>query len=179
VSLTIAGALTPNLLKAVRAVNRPVGPRLERNPRFLPAVAANGAEHLALVSVTATTAAGAAVAVASAALGVASRRPAAGTAPGLVHEAPGRIEFLLACGKDERLAAVAAGQGLVCVGHADSSRKLLVGFRVSASRAWTACGSRATIGAGLRTEPRAMISDYGQGSQTSRRDLARLAGFDT
>src|SRR5438094_232155 len=113
-----------------------------------PAVPANGAEHLALVSVTATTAAGAAVAVASAALGVASRRPAAGTAPGLVHKAPGRIEFLLACGKDERLAAVAAGQGLVCVAHADSSRKLLVGFRVSASRAWTACGSRATIGAG-------------------------------
>src|SRR5581483_9227519 len=55
-ALAVAGPLAAHLLEAVGAVHGTVGPRLERDERLLAAVAAGGAEHLALTSVAAATA---------------------------------------------------------------------------------------------------------------------------
>jgi len=150
--LAVGGTLTADLLKTVRAVNRSVGARLERHPRFLSTIAASRAEHLTLPTVPASAASAATVAIATA-LRRPPCRPAARTSPGLIHETAGRIELLLAGRESKGLTAVAARKGLVCVAHADSSRNSWSGF-ASARVEGTCLRITGDSCAGLRTEPR-------------------------
>src|SRR5437764_1024049 len=131
-----AVAALPLLGEAVGAVDRLVAARLEGDLGLLAALAAHRRVHLALRAVvapgavpTAGVAAATRVAAAravAATVGVAAtatllglaRRATLGAAPRLVGESAAREELLLAGGEGERLAAVAAGEGLVLVTHA-------------------------------------------------------------
>src|SRR5581483_9344873 len=108
--------------EAVRAVDRLVAARLERDAGLVAAARAGGREHLALAAAIAAATAGgiatagvtvrATVGLAVSSAGLATRR--------LVGEAAGGKELLLPDGEGKRLPAIAAGKGLVGVTHADS-----------------------------------------------------------
>lgn len=111
-------ALLALRLEAVRAIDRLVVPRNERDHRLLAARAAGRRVHGALLATAAIPAAvsvrGAATRRIAASL---VRAPAIWAASGLIGEALLGVEFLLARGEDEIFAAVTAGQGLICETH--------------------------------------------------------------
>src|SRR5439155_2464899 len=104
--------LRPLLFEAIGAVDRLVAARLERNARFLAAVAANRAEHLALTTAVSATAAAATTTTAGA-----TRRAVSRATARRVLQSTRGVELLLAGRPDELLPAVAAGQGLVLKTH--------------------------------------------------------------
>src|SRR5437762_1508600 len=108
--------LRPLLFEAIGAVHRLVAARLERNARFLAAVAAHRAEHLALTTAVSATTTAAAAAAATTAAGATRRAVSRATARRVLQSTRG-IELLLAGRPDELLPAVAAGQGLVLETH--------------------------------------------------------------
>jgi hypothetical protein len=110
-------------LEAVGAIDRLVAPRLEGNSRLAVAAGADGHEQLTPgCSAIAATAGIACWPERIRALGLACR--AARRAPaGRIVKTATRVELLLTTGKHERRIAIAAGERLVCVLHADSPNK--------------------------------------------------------
>ena len=111
-------ALLATTLEAVRAIDRLVTTRNERDHRLLATGAADGRVHGALGATTTVTAA--AVPVGSAATRVAAGligTPAGRATSGLVSEALLGIEFLLAYGEDEIFATITTGHGLIYETH--------------------------------------------------------------
>jgi hypothetical protein len=110
---------SPALLgEAVGTVHRFVTAGLKRHARFFPAVRTGCGEHLALgtaVSATAATAVATGAIAAAVSTGCFVRCPAVGTSGGLIIEPLRRVEVLLPDRENKCLAAIAAGQSLVCV----------------------------------------------------------------